>query len=85
LQDLASVSLALMKAGVVFGLAPPWSKVKVDCCGGEKFTVACGTFSYGGKVKLVQPSETIVSDQYLLVSSFYRNQLRFLLSGHFLK
>jgi len=66
LQDLASVLLALMNTGVVFGLAPPWLKVKVDCCTGEFFTVACATFSYGGKVSLVQPSEMIVSDQYLL-------------------
>jgi len=51
---------------VFFGLAPPWSKVKVDCCGGEFFAVACGTFFYGGQVQLVQPSEMSVSDQYLL-------------------
>jgi len=49
-----------------FWAGPTMVDIKVDCCGGEFFTVACGTFSYRGKVSLVQPSETIVSDQYLL-------------------
>jgi len=49
-----------------FWAGPTMVDIKVDCCGGEFFTIACGTFSYGGKVSLVQPSEMIVSDQYLL-------------------
>jgi len=74
-----------MKAGVVLGLGPPWSTIKVDCCGGEFLTVACGTFSYGGKQELVPPSETLFLINIYWISAFYRNHLRFLLSGHFLK
>ena len=37
------------------------------------------------KRRICATIRNVVSDQYLLVSAFYRNHLRFLLSGHFLK
>jgi len=65
-----------------FWAGPTMVDIKVDCCGGEFFTIACGTFSYGGKVQLVKPSEWLFLMSTYWILSFYRNQLRFLLSGH---
>jgi len=53
LHDLASVLLALMKASMFFGLDPPWLMSRLIAAEGNFCTVACGTFSYGGKVQLV--------------------------------
>jgi len=64
-----------------FWAGPTMVNIKVDCCRGGFFTIACGTFSYGGKLQLVKPSEWLFLMCTYWILSFDRNQLQFLLSA----